>query len=46
MICDEVAIIKDGKLLRAGKLGDLLKKKGGSTTFESYFLSIIGDNYR
>jgi len=46
MICDEVAIIKDGKLLRAGKLGDLLKEKGGSTTLESYFLSIIGDNYR
>jgi len=41
MMCDEVAIIKDGMLLKSGKLKELLAEKGGST-LEQYFLDIIG----
>jgi len=42
MICDEVAIIKDGALLRSGKLKELLAEKEGAVTLERYFLNIIG----
>lgn len=42
MICDEVAIIKDGALLRSGKLKELLAEKEGAVTLERYFLKIIG----
>jgi len=41
-ICDEVAIIKDGILLKSGKLAPLLVEKGSSVTLEQYFLDIIG----
>lgn len=41
-ICDEAAIIKDGALLRSGKLSTLLAEKGSSVTLERYFLDIIG----
>ena len=40
-ICDEVAIIKDGMLLKSGKLNELLAAKGTSLTLERYFLDII-----
>jgi len=42
MVCDEVAIIKDGIILKSGKLNELLSEKEGSTTLERYFLNIIG----
>ena len=41
-ICDEVAIIKEGTLLKSGKLAPLLAEKGSSITLEQYFLDIIG----
>ena len=40
-ICDEVAIVKDGMLLKSGKLNELLAEKGTSITLERYFLDII-----
>lgn len=42
MICDEAAIIKDGILLRSGRLKELLAEKTESVTLERYFLDIIG----
>lgn len=42
MICDEIAIIKNGTLLKSGKLESLLAEKGESITLEQYFLDIIG----
>jgi ABC-2 type transport system ATP-binding protein len=42
MICDEVAIIKDGALVMSGRLERVLSEKGGSVTLERYFLDIIG----
>lgn len=44
MICDKVAIIKDGVLLRSGNLSELLKEKGGAITLEQYFLNIMGES--
>jgi ABC-2 type transport system ATP-binding protein len=43
MICDEVAVINEGVLLRSGKLQELLAQKGASITLERYFLDLIGD---
>ncbi len=40
MICDEVAVIKDGALLKSGKLNELLAQKDTSITLERYFLNI------
>jgi len=40
-ICDEVAIINNGVLLKSGKLGELLAQKGKSVTLERYFLDIV-----
>ncbi|MFH1594310.1 MAG: ABC transporter ATP-binding protein [Candidatus Omnitrophota bacterium] len=42
MICDKVAIIKEGTLLRSGKLETLVAEKGAHITLEQYFLDIIG----
>jgi len=41
MICDEVAIIKDGIVVKSGKLKELLSEKMGDSTLEQYFLDII-----
>ncbi|NQU74481.1 MAG: ABC transporter ATP-binding protein [Candidatus Omnitrophica bacterium] len=46
MICDEIAIIKDGALLKSGKLHELLSQKGESIALERYFLNIIGDKVK
>ena len=43
MICDEIAVIKDGVLLKSGRLDELLAQKGISITLERYFLDIIGE---
>lgn len=42
MICDEVAMIKDGALVMSGKLETLLSGKGGSVALERYFLDVMG----
>jgi ABC-2 type transport system ATP-binding protein len=41
-VSDEIAVIKDGVILRSGRTGELLAKKGASATLESFFLEIIG----
>lgn len=41
MICDNVGIIKDGRMIACGKLTDLLQKKQGSLSLEQYFLRMI-----
>lgn len=46
MICDEIAIIKDGALLKSGQLHELLSQKGESIALERYFLNIIGDKVK
>lgn len=43
MICDEVAIIRNGKLLKSGKLNELIKDKNVNITLEQYFLNIINN---
>ena len=44
MICDEVAIVKEGVLLKSGRLDELLARKGTSITLERYFINIIGED--
>jgi len=41
MICDDVAIIKEGKILESGKLKDIIENKGTAMTLEQYFLNIM-----
>jgi len=41
LICDRVGILNKGKLLKSGKLAELLKEKEKHQNLEKYFLSII-----
>jgi len=42
MVCDEVAIINEGVLLKSGRLKELIAEKTGSITLERYFIDLIG----
>ena len=41
MVCDRVGILNKGKLLKSGKMSELLEEKEEHQTLEKYFLSII-----
>ncbi|MCM8812546.1 MAG: ABC transporter ATP-binding protein [Candidatus Omnitrophica bacterium] len=42
MVCDRVAIVHQGQLLKAAALADILHSKGQSRSLEQYFIEIIG----
>ena len=42
MISDEIAVIKDGSILKSGRTAELLARKGSTVSLERFFLDIIG----
>lgn len=41
LICDQICVMKDGKVLKSGRMQELLKELG-EESLERYFLSVIG----